>query len=110
MNRLSYVVVTVVLFLLVGCAHHGRVRSDVGTRVLTVYAGGAVNTPGKLELSRPFTVAHAIQQAGGLDQFEQDQNQRVVIGRKGSQDISVPRKDYASFTLEEGDGIAVPRH
>lgn len=115
----SQIVVTAIPVLLAGCAHHERVPPHVDTErvpphvdtgAITIYVGGAVNTPGKLELSPPFTVEHGIQKAGGLDPFEQDQNRMVVIRRKGSQKISVPRKSYASFTLEEGDGVIVPRH
>src|SRR5437870_2309716 len=109
MNRFSNVLVAMVL-LLAGCAHHERVSSEAGSGVIVVYVGGAVNSPGKQQLSRPFTVEHAILQAGGLDEFERDQNRKVVVRRGGSQDISVPRTDYASFILAEGDGVAVPRH
>jgi hypothetical protein len=69
-----------------------------------------VNTPGKHKLVRPFTVEHAIQQAGGIDEFEGDWNRKIVVRHKDGQQSSVLRKDYGSFILADGDGVAVPRH
>ena len=104
------------LSLLTGCAHSpAGVQSPEnvsGTRrvVITVHVGGAVNKPGTLELGYPFTVEHALQQAGGIDKFEGDWNRRVYVAHKDGQAISVLRTNYASYALEDGDGIGVPRH
>jgi protein involved in polysaccharide export with SLBB domain len=110
MNSFSYLLVAAVL-LVPGCAQPERAGSDAGPQVIVVYVGGAVNTPGMHKLSRPFTIEHAIRQAGGLEVFEQDQNGDVAVRRKGSsQMVRVRRKQYGSFELADGDGVTVPRH
>jgi protein involved in polysaccharide export with SLBB domain len=117
MNRVLHFSIWFALFLVTSCAHPPRYVGPVEgalaaqSVVITVNVGGAVNRAGKYDLSWPFTVEHAIQQAGGLDKFEQDQNRKVMVVRQGDgQKISVLRKDYTSFTLADGDGISIPRH
>ena len=97
------------LALLSACAHrHGVPGTVAQANFITVYIGGAVNTPGRHIVGLPFSVEQAIQEAGDLDKFEQDWNRRVVVRRNG-QETSVQRKRYSSFRLADGDSIAVPR-
>src|SRR5436190_5097208 len=103
--------------LLAGCAHSSTHTSSreaaspsVGATAITVYVDGAVNSPGKHDLVRPFTVDHAIQQAGGIDKFEGDWNRKVVVRHRDGQRSSVLRKDYSFFILADGDGVVVPWH
>jgi hypothetical protein len=115
MRCLSYIFVAV--GFLAGCAHPSnraksdpRVSTDAQPRTILVYVGGAVNGPGKLNLGPPFTIEHALQQAGGLDQFEKNGNRKVIVHLEGHKDVRVPRKDYDSFILRDGESVWVPRH
>ena len=108
----------VVMFLSVaGCVrHHSTVQlaeavlPTAPIRVITVYLSGAVNKRGKQDLGPPYSIAHALIQAGGIDEFESEQNRKVlVIHSDGRKDI-VRKQDYNSFTVVEDDRIAVPRH
>jgi protein involved in polysaccharide export with SLBB domain len=69
-----------------------------------------VTIAGKQELRHPLTIEHAIQQAGGVDMFEGDWNQKVIVYRKDGQRISVSKNEYGSFMLSDGDLVGVPRH
>jgi hypothetical protein len=117
MNRVLYLSIWFSLLLATSCAHPPRSvgpvegASPAQPEVITVYVGGAVNKAGKHDLSWPFTIEHAIQQAGGLDEFEQEQNRRALVVRhRDGQKIFIRRKNYASFILADGDGIGIPRH
>jgi protein involved in polysaccharide export with SLBB domain len=74
-----------------------------------VYVDGAVNKPGKYQLGEPFTIQHAIQQAGGLDRFEQGHNDRVLVINHTGETRKVRSKDYTSFRLKDGDTVVIPR-
>jgi protein involved in polysaccharide export with SLBB domain len=74
-----------------------------------VYVDGAVNKPGKYQLGEPFTIQHAIQQAGGLDRFEEGQNNRVLVQNHSGERQKVRSRDYTSFTLKNGDTVVIPR-
>jgi protein involved in polysaccharide export with SLBB domain len=68
-----------------------------------------VNKPGEQDLNRPFTIEHLILQAGGIDMFEDGHNKNVAVIRQDGHRVLVPRKDYASFALANGDAVEVPR-
>ena len=116
MARFCKILVAVPLVLLTGCVHaptHDPSSESLATtrsETIIVYVGGAVNTPGNQSLGRPQTIEHAIQQAGGITKFEGDWNKKVVVKHRGGQQTSVLRKDYGSYILADGDGVAVPRH
>ena len=109
--------VALVVVLVAGCADSSN-RAQPSAGILSasqpqniiVYVSGGVGSPGKQDLDQPFTIEHALQRAGGFTIFEQDQNRKVLIWRNGRQKILVPRKNYNSFILTDGDVVGVGWH
>lgn len=108
MSTSSYFLVAALVLPLTGCSHTEPDKTESGA--IVVYVGGGINKGGKYALSPPFTVEHAIQLAGGLEEFERDLNRKVMIQHDGRRKIFVPRKHYSSFKLTDGDAVVVPRH
>lgn len=82
-----------------------------------VYVGGAVKTPGMVEMPAPLTVLEAIIHAGGFDLDQADSEQVVVIRQSGGsrRNFLVNVKDQIhapsvqSFVLEPRDIVYVSR-
>ena len=108
MNRLCQILAMTASLLVCGCASR-EVRSGAEPSTIVVYVDGAVNKPGKYQLGEPFTIQHAIKQAGGLDRFEEGQNDRVLVKSHAGETQKVRSRDYTSFRLKDGDIVVIPR-
>ncbi|MFA4995204.1 MAG: polysaccharide biosynthesis/export family protein [Bdellovibrionales bacterium] len=82
----------------------------------TVNVVGQVGRPGEIIINRRMTTLQALSQAGGLTPFA-DEDDIIVIRRRGNQNISIPvpygdivsgHKLDRDITLEPGDVIVVP--
>jgi protein involved in polysaccharide export with SLBB domain len=74
---------------------------------ISVYVGGNVNSPGKISVFEPFTIDHAIQQAGGLTIWSKDEHS--VEFRRNDRMLLISKKNWGSFILADGDAIYIPR-
>jgi polysaccharide export outer membrane protein len=81
----------------------------------TAYVVGEVNHPGPVTLQGTITVLQALSMAGGLKDFADAKNIRILRkGAAGSQTLSFNYKDAikgsgaASMTLQPGDTVVVP--
>jgi hypothetical protein len=61
-------------------------------------------------LSPPFTIEHAIHEAGGFNRWEEKLNKHVIVWHEDGSNSRVERKDYPSFQLRDGDLVGVPMH
>jgi len=80
----------------------------------TAYVMGEVNHPGAVNLQAPLTILQALALAGGLKDFADAKNIRVLRpGAKGIQTISFNYKEALKSTvtpvyLRPGDTVVVP--
>jgi protein involved in polysaccharide export with SLBB domain len=113
MNKSGKLFLGAVLVLLSGGAHprESPFLSEPREKdTITVIVGGSINKPNAYNLSSPFTVEHAVREAGGLNEFEERRNRIVRVYHKDGGAISVARKKYISFVLQDGDTLWIPRH
>jgi polysaccharide export outer membrane protein len=86
----------------------------VETMAATAYVIGEVNHPGAINLQVPVTVIQALALAGGLKDFANTRNIRILRKRRlGTQLITFDYKEAsqslgAPMYLEPGDTIVVP--
>ena len=80
----------------------------------TAYVMGEVNHPGAINLQAPVTVMQALALAGGLKDFANTKNIRILRkGRLGTQMINFNYKEAsqslrAPVYLQPGDTVVVP--
>jgi polysaccharide export outer membrane protein len=80
----------------------------------TAYVTGEVNHPGAVSLQAPLTILQALALAGGLKDFADAKNIRILRpGAKGLQTISFNYKEAVKSTLapvylRPGDTVVVP--
>jgi polysaccharide export outer membrane protein len=86
----------------------------VETVPATAYVMGEVNHPGAVNLQAPLTIIQALAVAGGLKDFADEKNIRVL--RKDSTSVKTINFNYreavksnsAPFYLQAGDTVIVP--
>ncbi len=85
-----------------------KMPSAIQAANITVDVSGNVNKPGKYDLSPPFTVYHAVKQAGGILESE-DWRQEVQVYHLDGQRTVMHNQDDESFILVDGDRLVVRR-
>src|SRR5690242_15848922 len=111
MHRLSRFVACVSLVLVVGCTTRFQTAHVAGSEKsvdrITVYVFGKPGTRGKVKvhLSDPYTIDHALQAVGGV----RKSMSWVLVASAEWKWTDVRRRDWESFTLNEGDTINLPR-
>jgi protein involved in polysaccharide export with SLBB domain len=110
MTRVAAPFGVIAVAIFIGCVDPDHKGQQARVEKLTVGVGGDVDRHGKVRLSPPFTIEHAIQEAGGFNQWEKKFNKNVTVWHEDGSNSHVERKDYPSFQLRDGDVVAVPRH
>ncbi len=90
-------------------AYIARLSADMQAGVITLSVGRRVTTEGEQRLRAPFTIEHAIQQAGGINKIEEDWGSPIMVTHRDGRWLRVPRKYLASYVLSDGDRVYVPR-
>jgi hypothetical protein len=108
--RIGYIIFAVLLLQL-GCAQSRHTPTTAAGSAITpeavfpVDVEGDVNAPGRLPLSPPLTIDHAIAIAGGVPASDFDWTPRVRVVRRDGQQFSVPRRAWTTFILQPEDRI-----